>query len=100
MSGKASEGRLEVKSSSRGKPQVYMRTTADSISSADTSARTIRKRSLELERVQVSVYGGAEGVHAHEVADLKRMSSAEQDKLLRDAQIKAADAQPRRSRPI
>ena len=53
---------------------MYMRTTADSMSSADTSARIIWWRSLELERVQVPVYGGAEGVHA---------------KLLRDIQIKA-----------
>ena len=68
---------------------MYMRTTADSISSADTSARTIRWRSLELERIHVPVHGAAEGVHAQEVANLKRMYSAEQNKLLQDAQIKA-----------
>ena len=36
----------------------------------------------------MSLYGDEEGVHAQEVADLKRMSLAEQDKLLRDIQIK------------
>ena len=68
---------------------MHMRTIAGSISSADTSARTIRRRSLALERVQEYVCGCAEEVHGLKVANLKRTSSAEQNELLQDAQIKA-----------
>ena len=78
------DGKLEVKTCSRGRPQIFTRTTACSVPSDQASASTIRRRASELERVEEFVSGGASGVRAQEVAGLRRLPPAQQQQLLQD----------------
>ena len=91
---RAEEGRVEVKTSSRGKPQVYERITTALVPSDEASARTVRRRSSELHHVAELVGGGAAGAKAQEVAQLRQLSSAEQDKLLEECGLKAHQPAP------
>ena len=81
---KTNEGRLEIKSTSRGRQQVFQRITVASTSSQAASATIIRRRSSELQSLSQTVCGGPTGARAQEVAGIKRLSIAEKDKLLQD----------------
>ena len=78
---KAKDGKLVVQASSRGRPQVYTRTTSSTVPSDCASRSTDRRRSSELRDVQLVMCGGEKGVRSQEVAGLKRMEPAELDKL-------------------
>ena len=78
---KAEDGKLVVQASSRGQQQVHTRTLS-TVPSDCASSSTVCKRSSELRDVQFAVCGGEKGVRSQEVAGLKRMETAELDKLL------------------
>ena len=84
VTNKAIEGRLEVKTGSRGRPQVYQRITVSSTSSDAASVSTVRRRSQELGTVGRTLTGGETGLRAQEAAGIKRLSIAEQESLLRE----------------
>ena len=88
VAARAQDGRLEVRTGTYGKPQVYHWTTASSVSSDDAGSSTLRRRSSELARQAELVCGGATGARAQAVAGLKRLPSTEQEQLLIDAGIK------------
>ena len=88
VAARAQDGRLEVRTGTYGKPQVYHRTIASSVSSDDAGSSTLRRRSSELARQADLVCGGATGARAQAVAGLKRLPSTEQEQLLIDAGIK------------
>eukprot|EP00117_Sycon_ciliatum_P031026 scpid26618/ scgid24343/ E3 ubiquitin-protein ligase NRDP1; RING finger protein 41 len=69
VSAKAEDGRLEVKTSSQGRPQVFMRTTVGSKQPEEASARTLKRRSLEMERITETVCTTADATR-HGVAGL------------------------------
>ena len=84
---KTNEGRLEIKSTSQGRPQVFQRITVASTSSQAASATTIRRHSSELQPLSQTVCGGPTGARAQEVAGIKRLSIAEKDQLLQDIEL-------------
>ena len=73
ITNKAIEGRLEVKTSSRGRPQVYQRITVASTSSDAASVSTVRRRSQELGTVGRTLTGGERGLRAQEAAGIKHL---------------------------
>ncbi|XP_065192129.1 uncharacterized protein LOC135823213 [Sycon ciliatum] len=85
VSARSDSGKLEVKQSERGRPQVYQRLTFADTSSEAASERTKRRRTAELRSLTESVCGGSAGASAQTVAILRRMSSDEQMDLLREA---------------
>lgn len=80
--------RLEVKTGERGRPQVFERTTAGTVSSSIASRTTLRRREAELEQRSRTVCVDDSGVRAQDIAGLRRLSAAEQDKLLQDAGLR------------
>ena len=88
------DGRLEVRTASHGKPQVYQRAVVSNVPSDRAADTTLRRRSSELTRHAETVCGGVAGARAQEVAGLQRLSAAEQEQLLLDAGIKAKKPSP------
>ena len=84
-----SDGMVEVRKSSRGKARLFMQTTKSAVSSDQASATTVRRRFSELKRMDELVSGSAEGARTQEIASLKRLSSKEQEELLRDAGLRS-----------
>ena len=68
--------------------QVYTHTPLSYVGSDVASSRSIRRRSSRLERLEEMVSGGEAGVQAQHVAGLKRLTSKEQEDLLRDAGLR------------
>ena len=88
VTSRVKDGRLEIRPGSRGRAQVYSRTTVSNVPSGDASSSTQRRRSSELRHVQHTVCGGSDGARAQEVAGLERLSRADQEKLLQEAGIR------------
>ena len=83
------DGKLEIKSGCRGKPQVFETRTQAQTPSDKASNTTQRRRSSEIQQVTEGISGGEGGARAQEVAGLRRLSSSEQDRLLQAAGIRS-----------
>ena len=90
---KAVDGKLQVKSSQRGRPQVYIRTTMGEVSSQEASDRTKRRRRSELKSCSESVCVGGDGARAQAVSTLRTLAKEEQEKLLQEAGLAPMNVQ-------
>ena len=83
--------KLEVKTTCRGQPIVFRRTTATRTPSHQASSETVRRRSAELSAHQLDLSGGtAQSARHQEVAGLKRLTKEEQEELLQGAGLKSS----------
>ena len=86
--------KLRVKTGTHGRQLLLQRTTVGEVPSSSASTSTLRRREEQMVKSGKAVCVGDEGLRAQQVAGLRRLSSAEQEKLLAEVGLLPSSPSP------